>query len=55
MKNNERNWEGKVKRMKAEVSILRISIEMAAFSVENSTENAAISIEIRSNRTCLAP
>ena len=29
---------------------VRISIEMAAFSIENSTENAAISIEIR-NKT----
>ena len=27
---------------------LRISIEMAAFSIENRAENAAISIEIRS-------
>ena len=26
---------------------LRISIEMAAFSMENSTENAAVSIKIR--------
>ena len=31
--------------------VLRISIEMAAFSIENSTKNAAISIEIRST-TC---
>ena len=30
--------------------VLRISIEMAAFSLENSTTNAAISIEIRSNQ-----
>ena len=27
--------------------VLRISIEMAAFSIENSTKNAAISIETR--------
>ena len=32
-------------------NVLRISIEMAAFSMENSTRNAAISIDIRSNHT----
>ena len=32
------------------ISRQRISIEMAALSVENNTKNAAISIEIRSSR-----
>ena len=33
---------------KQSITLLRIAIEMAAFSIENSTKNAAISLEIRS-------